>query len=80
MNKMLKGLQEAKQKGFVDGVWQGLSLGINLTIIAYYNVFGIGRKRYARLKPELDRLINEIRQDDPIQAEKHITEAFKRIK
>ena len=41
MNKMLKMLQNAKQDGFTEGVWQGVQLGINLTILAYYHVFGI---------------------------------------
>ena len=79
MNKMLKRLQDAKNDGFTEGVWQGVQLGINLTILAYYNIFGIGKKRYAKVTPEITRLLNEIRQEDPIQAQKHIEEGFERM-
>ena len=79
MNKMLKRLQDAKKDGFTEGVWQGVQLGINLTILAYYHVFGIGKKRYAKATPEITRLLNEIRNEDPIQAQKHIEEGFERM-
>lgn len=80
MNKLLKSLQKAKSDGFTEGVWQGIQLGINLTVIAYYNVLGIGKKRYKKVAPELTRMINEIRVDDPIRTEKQIKEAFERMK
>ena len=80
MNKLLKQLQDAKQAGFTEGVWQGIQLGINLTILAYYNALGIGKTRYERAVPEITRLINEIRNEDPLQAEKHIREGFERMK
>ena len=80
MNKMLKQLQDAKQAGFVDGVWQGLSLGINIAIIAINHTLGIGKKRISRVYPEITRLIDEIRVDDPLHAEKQIKEAFNQMK
>ena len=80
MNKLLKRLQDAKKDGYAEGVWEGLQLGINLTIIAYYNALGIGKKRYLQAVPEINRLINEIRNDDPTRAAKQIEEAFRRMK
>lgn len=82
MNKnLITQLRDAKQQGLTEGVWQGIQLGINLAIIAYYNVLGIGKKRYARITPEITRLIKEIRADeDPIQAEKHINDCFERMR
>ena len=80
MNKLLKQLQDAKQQGFVDGVWQGLALGINIALIAINHTLGIGKKRFASVYPEITRLIDEIRVDDPLRAEKQIKEAFDQIK
>ena len=46
----------------------------------FIDVLGIGKKRYKKVAPELTRMINEIRVDDPIRAEKQIKEAFERMK
>ena len=81
MNQYLKPLQDTKQAGYEDGLWQGIQFGANIAAIAYNHVCGIGRKRTKETEAEVNRLLQEIiRENDPVWTEQQIKRALEQIK
>ena len=81
MNAMLKRLQDAKEAGYQEGVFQGIQFGANIAAIAYNHTCGIGRERTKRAEEEVNRLLQEIvNVNEPAWTEAQIKKALEQIK
>ena len=80
-NKLAKLLEEARQRGFEDGLWQGLQFGVNLYAISNNHLYGHGEIRLDRSVAYVQKLVNEVVDvDDPEATEAHINYEMKRIR
>lgn len=80
-NKLAQLLAEARQRGFEDGLYQGLQFGVNLTHIANNHVHGHGEKRIMRTHNLVQKLVDEVVDvNDPDVTEAHIKQEMKRIR
>ena len=80
-NNLAQLLIEARQRGFEDGLWQGLQFGINLTHIANNHVHGHGEVRLDRTHKRVQQLVNEVvNVNDPDVTDAHIKREMKRIR
>ena len=80
-NAYLNKLREAKNNAYTDGVWSGLTMGLNLTAIALNHVFGFGDSRLTRLEKKVQELVDEIVDtSDPDVTKAHIETALKQIR
>lgn len=80
-NNLAQLLAEARQRGFEDGLWQGLGFGVNLYAIADNHVHGHGEIRIDRSVAYVQKLVDEIVDvDDPEATEAHIEYEMKRIR
>lgn len=80
-NNLAKSLKQAKQTAFEDGLWQGITFGLNIAAVAYHNAIGTGRKRTDRAQAEAQRIVDEIiNVNDPVWTAARLEEAVKKIK
>ena len=80
-NKLAQLLAEARQRGFEDGLYQGLQFGVNLTHISNNHVHGHGDKRITRTHTYVQKLVDEVVDvNDPDVTEAHIKQEMKRIR
>ena len=80
-SKLAQLLLEARQRGFEDGLYQGLQFGVNLTHIANNHVHGHGEKRIMRTHNLVQKLVDEVVDvNDPDVTEAHIKQEMKRIR
>lgn len=81
MSAFLKNLQEAKEAGYQDGLFQGIQFGANIAAIAYNHTCGIGKERTLRAEAEVNKLLQEIvNVGDPVWTEQQIKKALEQIK
>lgn len=74
-------LRETKDNAYADGVWSGLTMGLNLAAIALNHVYGFGDARLTRLEKKVQELVDEIVDTrDPDVTQSHIETALKQIR
>ena len=74
-------MRETKNNAYADGVWSGLTMGLNLSAIALNHVFGFGDERLTRLEKKVQELVDEIVDTrDPDVTQSHIETALKQIR
>lgn len=81
MNRYAKVLQNAKQREYENGLWDGLRMGLNLCAIALNHEFAFGEERLKKLETAVNVLVNEVIDiDDPLLAKRRIETAVKQIR
>ena len=80
-NAYAKKLFQTKENSYMNGVWDGLQMGLNLAAIALNHKFGFGNIRLTRLEAEVQKLVDEIIDtNDPIVTKAHIEKAVQQIR
>lgn len=80
-NCYAKKLFQTKENSYMNGVWDGLRMGLNLAAIALNRTFGFGDIRLTRLEAKVQELVNEIVDTaDPIVTKAHIETAVRQIR
>lgn len=80
-NQLAAQLKMAKENAYSNGVIDGITMGLNICVIALNHDFGFGKERIERLESKVNEIINEIvSTDDPELTKRHIETAIKQIR
>ena len=79
-NQLVQMIQAARNEGRADGLWLGLQLGTNITIISAEHVLDIGAGPLTEVLIEAQRIVDDIVDvGDPEVTEEHIRYEIGRI-
>lgn len=80
-NKSLASLlTQARDKGFTDGVMQGIWFGFQITSIVLHNSYGFGQGRILKTRDGVKEILNEVYHDgDPVWSKSKIERALAQI-
>lgn len=75
-------LRKVKDESYANGLWDGMRMGFNLVAIAlnHNKKFGFGEKRLKELEADVQDLVDELIDNDPIVNKVHIENAIKQIR
>lgn len=80
-NAFFTNVKQAREEGYVKGVWDGMRMGFNIVAIALNHKFGFGETRLKRLEGFVQDLVNEIVDtNDPLVTKVHIEQALRQIR
>ncbi len=79
-NQLVQMMRNARNEGYVDGLWVGLQLGTNITVISANHALELEAEPLARVFVEAQRIVDDIVDvNDPEVTEAHIRYEIQRI-
>lgn len=79
-NQLLQMVRAARNEGYADGLWFGLQLGTNITVISADHVLDLEEESLTRVFVEAQRIVDDIVDvNDPEVTKAHIRYEIQRI-
>lgn len=79
-NQLVQMMRNARNEGYAAGLWLGLQLGTNITVISANHALDLEAEPLARVFVEAQRIVDDIVDvNDPEVTEEHIRYEIQRI-